>query len=129
MKILHFSPQTPSYYSGGEIAVHQSQRMLDPENNIVDYIGPKIEVESIRNKYHTAYELEPADSVKDYLHMLIHLQRNKRFPAWNRIIRKNNDVTWIIFIYGYYLPVCSRNYTNSPIVCICFCKPFIFMLF
>ena len=96
MKILHVAPESPGYTSGGKIVVKQSMEMLDPEQNEVDYVGPAIESEDIRKRYHKSYELEPSTRKIELVRTLMHFAVNKRYVAWKKL---NLDFSQYDFVY------------------------------
>ena len=85
MRVLHITPEAPGSLSGGKIGVKQSIYSLIDNNYVVDYVGPEIEDEEIRQLYNHLYVLEPSYNLPLRIYDSLHMNTNKRYRAWKNL--------------------------------------------
>lgn len=85
MKILQISPQQPSINSGGGMGVFQTLMSLRDNKYEVDYVGPEITEDFIKEKYESCYELQQDLNVFRRVFNLIKGITNSRYKAWNNL--------------------------------------------
>lgn len=85
MKVLQITPEAPGNKSGGQRGVLQSLLSLKGVNKkieVIDFVGPRIFDETIKQLYRKTYELEPTKSIIKQILILLHGETNKRYYAW-----------------------------------------------
>lgn len=84
-KILHIATQAPGHTSGGEIGTLQFSYSLTHLFGETDYIGPKIEDESVKSWYRKINELERPLIMAEKIWTLMHLYFDRHFLAWKQL--------------------------------------------
>lgn len=84
-KILHIATQAPGHTSGGEIGTLQFSYSLTHLSSETDYIGPKIEDESVKSWYRKVYELERPLNKAEKVWTLLHLYFDRHYLAWKHL--------------------------------------------
>ena len=87
MRILHITTDSPGNISGGKIGVRQTLYSLSECGYEIDYAGPEIDEDDLKQLYSKLFELRPekniiirtVDSLRGYT--------NQRYRAWKRLIR------------------------------------------
>lgn len=99
MKILHITSQAPDTKSGGSLGVYQSAYSLLSLGAEVDYIGPPIENEELKEKYNNLYELNTTKNKLLRVWDCIFLNTNSRYREWVKlpIIFKEYDFVFLDF--------------------------------
>ena len=116
MKLLQITPEAPGYISGGTMGVLQTFLSLDPDNNQVDYIGPKIEDKNIRGKYHKLYELDKnRNPVLSILYLLRGIT-NQSYKPWAELKVKYADYDAVVLDFAKQDYVLSRVPNTKLIV-------------
>ena len=85
MRVLHITPEAPGSLSGGKIGVKQSLYSLVDNKYVVDYVGPEIEEEEIRQVYNHLYFLEPSNNLPLRIYDSLHMNTNRRYGAWKNL--------------------------------------------
>lgn len=116
MKLLQITPEAPGYVSGGTMGVLQTLLSLDPDHNQVDYIGPKVDDENAREKYHKLYELKKnRNPVLSILYLLKGIT-NQSYKTWTELKIKYDDYDAIVLDFAKQDYVLSRVPHNKLIV-------------
>lgn len=85
MKILQITPQSPGYSSGGQIGICQTLLSVVGNGHEIDYIGPEIEVQEIRDLYTNKYILEESNNLFLRIYDTLHMNTNKRYRSWLKL--------------------------------------------
>lgn len=97
MRVLQVTPEAPGMMSGGQRGVLQSLLSLKGSIGTVDYVGPVIKENWIKEKYNNVYELDASGSwIKMIKALLFYRQINKRYYAWKRL---NLDMSQYDLVY------------------------------
>ena len=86
IRILHITPQAPGMKSGGEIGVRQTLLSLCGNGYTVDYIGPKLNDENLKELYNNVYELEPISNNVIRMFDSLRGYTNSRYRAWKKLV-------------------------------------------
>lgn len=95
MKILHITPQAPSFSSGGELAVYQSIISFKMNNYHVDYIGPEIKDVNIVSLYNHTYFLEKTTNKLLLVKNLLSGITNRSYEAFKKLDIDFDDYDYI----------------------------------
>ncbi len=120
MRILHVTPEAPGKTSGGRLGILQGSLALVSLPFEVDYIGPAIEDDALKQKYHHTYELQPNHSKLNLLDTLLHGQSNTSYRAFCnlKIDWKQYDVLYLDFTKQDYVVKEARKHNpNIRIIC------------
>lgn len=117
IKVLQVTPEAPGRKSGGQYGILQSALSLFGSCDEVDYIGPHIEDDDIRNKYHYLFEILPDISVLKMFLIMIKCETNRTYFKW-----KNEkpdlleyDFVFLDFTRQDYVAIDVKKY-NLPLV-------------
>lgn len=115
MKILHITPEAPSTMSGGGIGVRQTLLSLTENHYEVDYVGPDIPDQELKNRYHRTYILEPGRNILLRIYDTLFMNTNRRYRSWLKLKLDfhSYDIIVMEFTKLHYV---SKRIGNTPFV-------------
>lgn len=96
MKLIQITPQAPAENSGGGLGVLQTVLSLKENGHTIDYIGPQIEQDGIRELYNDVYFLKANTNIILRLIYLFRGITNSRYLDWKRLKIDFNDYDAVI---------------------------------